>query len=1000
MEMEYEQSRREFFRHSLFGGSSTDVVEHEVYTIHLSDINNSYRCEFEALGQPLICGSIPPVCPRSFLEGSEELDVSDLMRDRIEVLIGADIAGRLLTDAQRRISSGLVAIGTKLGWTVMGKIPPTEVRDDTSSLCVTTLLSLDLENLWKLDAIGVSDAEVEKKTQSLQAGMEEHFAHTTTRDIEGRYEVALPWVQDKKRIPSNRDLVENQLGSVRRKLEEVGDMNEYGQIFEEWMEQGIIEYAREDKLDGVHYLPHRPVYKRNSQTSRIRPVFNASARKRGKLSLNDCLDKRLNLIEIIPRLLNKFRIYEVGASSDIEKTFLQIGIKEEDRDAAVFEIAGVDLTGNLILKNKKKAWIVIFTCAVYRGVHLELVTSLSMEAFLQAFRRFIARRGRALIVYSDNGTNFKGMANALKKIDFSRLKCDPTLKNITWKFIPPGAPWWGGWWERLIGMMKQLLFRILGQTSLGYEELSTVMCDVESLMNTRPLTYLTEESEDLVPLTPSLFLHEVREVGVPDLDLIDNQTLSHKYQYVKRVREDLRERFRIEYFGFLRQETRRLKTTIPFKVGDMVLIGQESLKRLHWPLARIIQLYPGKDGLVRVAKVKTSSGDKIRPIQKLYNLEITPEIRCRDPLTERSPTQEVRLTTEENPLTSQQEQHHIETPNVVSSFGRHIKRPNRLDLLNFSFPCLSRRGANSKSVVAVNFLEHSVGFSGTFLPVEGEQQNFPQMGTFWPGNHHFPRAPEIFHDLNFSKTPRMLMPHHSISTRTISRRLVANGLHSCRPLRRLPLTPPNRRQRLEWCRARSTWMTEWHRVVFSYESRFCLSSYHCRVRVWRRRGERSNPAAIVERPTVRQRGIMVWGAIAYDSRSPLLRIQGTMTAQRYVDDVLRPVTLPYLQEVPNALYQQDNARPHTARISQQALQDVQMLPWPPYSPDLSPIEHVWDIIGRRLHALPQPRSEDELWQMVEREWRAIPQDAIRTLIDSLPRRVAACIAVRGGPTCY
>ncbi|UYV74251.1 hypothetical protein LAZ67_11002616 [Cordylochernes scorpioides] len=220
--------------------------------------------------------------------------------------------------------------------------------------------------------------------------------------------------------------------------------------------------------------------------------------------------------------------------------------------------------------------------------------------------------------------------------------------------------------------------------------------------------------------------------------------------------------------------------------------------------------------------------------------------------------------------------------------------------------------------------------------------------------------------------------HHSISTRTISRRLVANGLHSCRPLRRLPLTPPNRRQRLEWCRARSTWMTEWHRVVFSDESRFCLSS-----------------DTIVERPTVRQRGIMVWGAIAYDSRSPLLRIQGTMTAQRYVDDVMRPVTLPYLQGVPNALYQQDNARPHTARISQQALQDVQMLPWPPYSPDLSPIEHVWDIIGRRLHALPQPRSEDELWQMVEREWRAIPQDAIRTLIDSLPRRVAACIAVRG-----
>ncbi|UYV62856.1 hypothetical protein LAZ67_2002164 [Cordylochernes scorpioides] len=160
---------------------------------------------------------------------------------------------------------------------------------------------------------------------------------------------------------------------------------------------------------------------------------------------------------------------------------------------------------------------------------------------------------------------------------------------------------------------------------------------------------------------------------------------------------------------------------------------------------------------------------------------------------------------------------------------------------------------------------------------------------------------------------------------------------------------PNRRQRLEWCRARSTWMTEWHRVVFSDESRFCLSSDSRRVRVWRRRGERSNSAGFVERLIARQRGIM-----------------------------------------------QDNARPDTTRIIQQALHDVHMLSWPPYSPELSPIEHVWDIIGRRVHALPQSLRR-RIVQMVESEWRAIPQDAIRSLIDSLPRRVAVCIAVRGYP---
>ena len=239
-----------------------------------------------------------------------------------------------------------------------------------------------------------------------------------------------------------------------------------------------------------------------------------------------------------------------------------------------------------------------------------------------------------------------------------------------------------------------------------------------------------------------------------------------------------------------------------------------------------------------------------------------------------------------------------------------------------------------------------------------------------------------------------------VSTRTISRRLVAGGLHSRRPLRRLPLTPQHRRQRLEWCQTRATWMTEWRNVVFSDESRFCLSSDSRRIRVWRRRGDRSNPAVTVERPTARQRGIMVWGAIAYNSMSPLVRIQGTMRAQRYVDNVLRPVAIPYLQGMPNAIFQQDNARPHTAHMCQHALQGIQMLPWPPYSPDLSPIEHVWDVIGRRLQTLPLPRSEDELWQMVEREWRAIPQDTIRTLIDSMPRRVSSCIAVRGGPTSY
>ncbi|GFW99714.1 transposable element Tcb1 transposase [Trichonephila clavipes] len=149
--------------------------------------------------------------------------------------------------------------------------------------------------------------------------------------------------------------------------------------------------------------------------------------------------------------------------------------------------------------------------------------------------------------------------------------------------------------------------------------------------------------------------------------------------------------------------------------------------------------------------------------------------------------------------------------------------------------------------------------------------------------------------------------HHSVSARTIRRRLQKSGLSARRPLLGLPLTQNHRRLRHQWCYERRMWVAEWNEVVFTDESRICLQHHDGRIRVWRDRGERMLNSCVVHRHTGPALGIMVWGGIRYHSRTPLVRIAGTLNSQRYISEVLEPVVLPYLQDLATAIFQQNNA---------------------------------------------------------------------------------------------
>ncbi|KAL0841422.1 hypothetical protein ABMA28_015106 [Loxostege sticticalis] len=299
---------------------------------------------------------------------------------------------------------------------------------------------------------------------------------------------------------------------------------------------------------------------------------------------------------------------------------------------APFQVCGVDFAGPLLLRSGEKCWIALFTCAVYRAVHLELCLSLSTEEFLLALRRFIARRGNVEIMYSDNGTNFRGAYNVFNGLNWSEI--ETKANKLLWRFSPPSAPWWGGFWERMVRTVKEILRRVLGRAALNFNELVTVLCEVESIINSRPLT--ATDSMDLKVLTPASFLLYCRHDDSRQIDIetIDGRILTSRWRYLTKLCADLKSRFKSEYLGLMAQKQCPGRT-ITAKVGDLVLVEAEK-KRVEWPLGIVEEIFTGSDGVSRVARVRSLNGVHIRAMRNLYPLEITSLVDTPLPQTEKT----------------------------------------------------------------------------------------------------------------------------------------------------------------------------------------------------------------------------------------------------------------------------------------------------------------------------------------------------------------------------
>lgn len=278
--------------------------------------------------------------------------------------------------------------------------------------------------------------------------------------------------------------------------------------------------------------------------------------------------------------------------------------------------------------HSEKAYIALFTCLTTRATHIEVASSLSTPSFLATFKRFLSRRGPVEVMHSDNATNFQGAASYLRDLyKFLREEYYPKLEQecaenrVTWKFICPNSPHFGGSWESMIKVTKTILYKAIGQQLLSYEELSTVLTQIECLLNSRPLTVLSSDPAEPSALTPSHFLHTAPLLSLPAPDVsFDNISLLDRHSLMDKIVQSFWNRWRMEYLHGLQIRQKWNTPSTPITPGMVVVVINDSVPTLAWPLAVVEKVHPSKDGVIRVATVRITGKNYLRPVVRLCPL--------------------------------------------------------------------------------------------------------------------------------------------------------------------------------------------------------------------------------------------------------------------------------------------------------------------------------------------------------------------------------------------
>ncbi|XP_075163153.1 uncharacterized protein LOC142235779 [Haematobia irritans] len=300
--------------------------------------------------------------------------------------------------------------------------------------------------------------------------------------------------------------------------------------------------------------------------------------------------------------------------------------------------SGMDFAGPISVhykirgKRPYKVYLAIFVCFQTKACHLEVVTDLSTDSFILALKRFFARRGLCSHLYCDNATNFVGAARRLNNTmravfdeDGKRnIDQECSQRGVQFHFIPPRTPHFGGLWESAVKIAKQLIVRHTNAASLTYEELNTVVTQVEAVMNSRPLCPLSPDPNDLDALTPGHFLIGRALNSLPDHSEENDLNISHfnRWKRISAVHTVFWRRWSKEYLTLMQVRMKWHTKEKSVSVGTLVVISEDNLPPTYWMLGRVVETHSGADGLIRVVTLRTKRGILKRGINRICPLPL------------------------------------------------------------------------------------------------------------------------------------------------------------------------------------------------------------------------------------------------------------------------------------------------------------------------------------------------------------------------------------------